>query len=613
MNLFLIKILTLKKLGLLNAIHVLNYRIKIKFGISSACKKKKKLNSSSAYFNYPESKSNLIPNNKWNSGIRLFDYHSIKNNFDPPNWFLNYKNKKLHPAFNLQWWKINDFDENIGDIKLIWELSRMDWLIPFSQMGVLGDLRHIDKLNSWLKDWVENNQPYIGPNWKCGQEASIRVINLALTCYILDQKNTSTLQLCRLIELHLERIKPTIKYALAQNNNHGTSEAAALFIGGSWLSNMGITSGKVYTNLGRKLLEGRVKKLIDEKGTFSQYSANYHRLMLDTLSFTEIWRMYICEKSFSKSFYLKAKLATKWLNIIIFNSNGCTPNLGANDGAKLLQINNSSYVDYRPSVNLASNLFNRESSFIDENSINHLKWLRVDEKKYHETKIKNEKSYDLNGFFILKNQNINLLLRYPYFNFRPSQSDLMHLDLWFKGDNLLTDSGTYSYNSDRHHYYTGASCHNTIAFDDRNHMPQLSRFLYGMWPKKSKIVIENFNDEDFYSSAYSDYKGCTHKRSFNISNFSLHVIDQIKGFNDKAVLRWHFNEGEQAVTIKEISNGIMLSDRNFNLELTTDSKIARYALKETKKSLYYFEEHSSKVLEIEVNDSSTIHSLFTFF
>ena len=44
MNLFLIKILTLKKLGFLNAIHVLNYRIKIKFGISSACKKKKKLN-----------------------------------------------------------------------------------------------------------------------------------------------------------------------------------------------------------------------------------------------------------------------------------------------------------------------------------------------------------------------------------------------------------------------------------------------------------------------------------------------------------------------------------------------------------------------------------------
>ena len=137
----------------------------------------------------------------------------------------------------------------------------------------------------------------------------------------------------------------------------------------------------------------------------------------------------------------------------------------------------------------------------------------------------------------LKNQNINLLLRYPYFNFRPSQSDLMHLDLWFKGDNILTDSGTYSYNSDRHHYYTGASCHNTIAFDDRDHMPKLSRFLYGLWPKKSKIDIENFNDEDFYSSAYRDYKGCTHKRSFNISNFSLHVIDQIKGFNDKAVLR----------------------------------------------------------------------------
>ena len=36
-----------------------------------------------------------------------------------------------------------------------------------------------------------------------------------------------------LLAVHLKRIAPTLHYAMAQDNNHGTSEAAALFIGGT--------------------------------------------------------------------------------------------------------------------------------------------------------------------------------------------------------------------------------------------------------------------------------------------------------------------------------------------------------------------------------------------
>ena len=35
-----------------------------------------------------------------------------------------------------------------------------------------------------------------------------------------------------LINQHLERIQPFIFYSKAQNNNHGLSEAVALFLGG---------------------------------------------------------------------------------------------------------------------------------------------------------------------------------------------------------------------------------------------------------------------------------------------------------------------------------------------------------------------------------------------
>ena len=161
-------------------------------------------------------------------------------------------------------------------------------------------------------DWLEKNPPYLGLNWKCGQEASIRVINLCCASLILGQEKESLIGLQDLIRLHLQRIAPTINYAIAQDNNHGTSEAAALFMGGSWLNYLGARDGESYERIGRKLLNERVSKLIEKDGSFSQYSLNYHRMMLDTLSICEIWREKLNLKEFTSVFYQNATLATKF-------------------------------------------------------------------------------------------------------------------------------------------------------------------------------------------------------------------------------------------------------------------------------------------------------------
>ena len=85
-------------------------------------------------------------------------------------------------------------------------------------------------------------------------------------------------------------VAPKIGYAVGQDNNHGTSEAAALFIGGRWLAALGHPVGTRWERNGRRWLEERAQRLIERDGSCSQYSVNYHRLMLDTLSVVEIWR-----------------------------------------------------------------------------------------------------------------------------------------------------------------------------------------------------------------------------------------------------------------------------------------------------------------------------------
>ena len=94
-------------------------------------------------------------------------------------------------------------------------------------------------------------------------------------------------------ETHLCRIAPTIRYAIAQDNNHGISEAAALFIGGTWLVKMGNLVGQRWADMGRYWLEDRALRLIGPQGSFSQSSLNYHRMILDTFCIVEFCRQHM--------------------------------------------------------------------------------------------------------------------------------------------------------------------------------------------------------------------------------------------------------------------------------------------------------------------------------
>ena len=243
----------------------------------------------------------------------------------PPEWFGSLSHAQSIPECD--WWEISDFDSSIGDIKLVWEASRFDWVLSCAQNYLLGQSAARSRLEAWLEDWCSRNPPYKGPNWKCGQEASIRVMHLGMAALILSETSQAQPGLLELIRVHLLRIAPTIQYAIAQDNNHGTSEAAALFIGGSMLALNGDCDGLRWENAGRKWLEDRVARLIGQDGSFSQYSLNYHRVALDTLSMVEIWRSEHSIRPFSPTFYSKLASATNWIRYMILAESGDGPKM----------------------------------------------------------------------------------------------------------------------------------------------------------------------------------------------------------------------------------------------------------------------------------------------
>lgn len=596
----LVKVKTALELGLPNLARVFAYQLGIKTGFNKVKSITSVIKPGDLFTPYTGSIFNIPCNTQWNDKHTYFGVE--KDGLAIPNWHQSCLSSELAPS-DKPWHLIGDFNNQLGDIKGVWEASRFDWIICFAQQVATGDESALLKLNLWVTDWIENNPTYNGVNWKCGQEASIRVMHLALATLLLKQSHNTTPALLSLIKAHLKRISPTIMYAIAQDNNHGTSEAAALYIGGSWLVLNGDNDGIKWQKQGLKWLENRAARLIEDDGSFSQYSVTYHRVMLDTYSLAEVWRQKHSLAPFTVDLYTKLKAATNWLYYFTNPSTGDAPNLGANDGARLIPLTGTDYRDFRPSVQLASALFLNKAAFGVSGSFNTpLKWLEL-EIPEQSIASKLPKDFIDGGYAYLTNQNAELYFNYPKFKFRPSQNDALHIDFWLDGQNIFRDGGTFSYNAGQKYidYYGGVKSHNTIQFDEYDQMPRLSRFLLGDWLKTSiKKTLIVTSTEQTITAGYKDRFGCKHTRSIKLQPSLLIIQDVISGFNDKAVLRFRL----APVAWKLVGNTI--SSELCAINFSADVTIKRIEITTGFESRYYYQESEIPVLEIEVHESGAL-------
>jgi len=530
---------------------------------------------------------------------------------NPPDWFLNPFQNTRDQRSDRHWSEVDDFNAEGGDIKAMWEMSRFSWALVLARAWrISGDTRYLSTLQLWIGDWWKHNPPNTGPNWVCGQESAIRLINTLLALRLAGCEESGGVALADFIEAHCRRIALTALYAVAQDNNHATSEAAGLFIGGTALARCSVEAkrrGQRWAQKGRRLLERSVSRLILTDGSFSQGSLTYHRLALDTLSLVETWRRSLGERPFTATFYARAEAATEWLRAFIDPQRGDGPNLEANDGTQPYRLHGGEYRDFRPCLQLASQVFDCERNLDPGPWDEPGGWLGITPRQ---TKRRGQdeltsKVYPDGGYVILRdNSGAVVLLRVPTARFRPSHADALHLDLWWKGENLLRDGGSYSYGDKESLGSSLASVvgHNVPQFDGHDQMPKLGRFLYGSWirVKGNSAIATGADGEQGWSGMYTDARGAVHKRSVSLKGSVLRVIDELRGFKDRAILRWRLSNGEWFL------HKTGCSSAKARIEIESTVPVARVSMQGGWESRHYFEKSSIPVLEKEIHKSPAV-------
>lgn len=616
---FLVRVIP--KLGFWNFFYVVWYKLSIRFGWRKFSFPTEPVLSGQFYqpaevvtdFPFLNADKTLKKADEILNGLYTYFHFHQHHIGKPPNWFLNPFNGKAVNIPGIHWTLINDFNLSVGDIKTTWEPSRFDWLTDLARAYRLtGDGQYLDQINLLLNSWCASNPLNIGPNWKCGQEASFRVMKLITTAQLLNQFERPTKQLSKLVHQHLKRIFPNINYAIAQDNNHATSEAATLYIGSSWLLKYGDKSTTDLSILnmwkinGRKILEERVMKLVEADGSFSQQSINYHRVVMDTISWAISCMKVLGEQDFNSEVNKRLEALGLWLYQFVQNDSGAVPNMGANDGAMIENLHNCDYRDFRPSLQLYFSLLKGHCIF-PQGDYNEPAFWRLGN-SYNQLEQKNiEKPNALlldKQYAILRNKDIDIYIKVPNGEFRPMNNPF-HLDLWYKGKNIAIGSGSYSYNAGiKTKQYKSIASANTVHFDNTEPMPQLTNFLNGEWIKAKQLDLNETNDGVIsFTGLYEDYKKNRHTRTVVLNGKRVEVIDKVV---TSLVAKTHWHLDVPLINNTDNENGYHFE--NFSLSIIGATCIKKEI---GNHSLYYMHENSHTHLIAELA-GETLTTIFEF-
>lgn len=455
----------------------------------------------------------------------------------PPNWHFHPITNGVFPS-EKHWTEIPDISPELGDIKMVWEMSRFTFVYTLVRAYYLtGDERFAEAFWQAVESWIDYNPPNQGANWKCGQEISLRSIAWWFAFSAFSNSDSSTAlrktRLLTALAAQAERVEQNLRYAMSQRNNHGISEAVGLLTAALMLKDH--PRSKIWKVKAKKALESLSVEQIYEDGSYIQHSFNYQRLMLSLY----LWIIRLAElndEPFSSNLIKFVGISGEMLYQLQDQKTGELPNYGSNDGALLFPLSENAYEDYRPIIQA-------------------IQYLKDDKRLYHqglqdeilwwfwgqqalESKIENTEPQVLRaskgGYYTLRGADSFVFTRAATYLHRPSQADNLHLDVWYKGVNIAFDPGTYSYNSTKpwNNGLVYSNVHNTVNVNQESQMTRGTRFLWYDWLTSELYVDKESEIVEWIELRHNAYnrlvKKVFHSRAI-VRIFDCYVcIDQLK-------------------------------------------------------------------------------------
>lgn len=173
-----------------------------------------------------------------------------------------------------------------GDIKYPWELNRHQYFVSLAQAYLYtGERRYADEIAAQIADWRARNPFPEGQNWVAMMEVGVRLLSWVTTCRLLRDTdafdNATWLEFAQGIYDAGSWLRKNLTSDWLIPTNHVLGETAALFVAATLFPQFAESTH--WQEHALRHFAEQIEKQVFEDGVNQEQATGYHRFVLDFL------------------------------------------------------------------------------------------------------------------------------------------------------------------------------------------------------------------------------------------------------------------------------------------------------------------------------------------
>jgi len=475
-----------------------------------------------------------------------------------------------------------------SDIKVAWEISRLQWLIPAGQAYMLdADERYAVAVRDILLEWIDGNPLGYTVNWSCTMEAAIRLFTLTWLFHVFADSSSWRDEAFRVrflssLYLHGDFTLRHIEKADV-NGNHYTADLAGLVMVGHFFDGVG-DAGR-WLDAGWKGLQEEIETQVLPDGVDFEASVPYHRLVLELFLWPALFRK-VAGANLPER-YVERLQAMAGFTAAYSRTDGTSPLWGDADDARALPFGGQRLGDHRYLIGMMALAFgDAEAATQFSGPRSELAWMFGVERAATLSPVASilvpSKAFESGGVYIMRGTDHHVFIDCGPVGLAGrgghGHNDALAFEAWLSGAPVVVDRGAFVYTGsfDKRNEFRSTSSHNTPWVD----RAEMNRFdPENLWNLQNDARAEcttwrGDGAVDVFAGRHRGYErlGVDVAREIQLDKRSgrLEIIDVIAGEGvHEVVVPLHLAPG---VSVEQRGNDLRLSSvgRTFAVAVSGD-------------------------------------------
>ncbi|MHB2155315.1 alginate lyase family protein [Calditrichota bacterium GD2] len=483
-------------------------------------------------------------------------------------------------------------NQNPGDIKHVWEVNRLQFLIEVAKAYYLtGDEKYRRKIDALIADWYRKNPYQTGIAWASALEVGVRALALIWTLYFYTAGKNPDAQTIKTI------LKILYWSGLFLNDhlsiyfspyNHLIGETAALFAIGFLFPEF--KGADRWRQKALRVLEDQVQKQFHADGGSVEQATFYHHFTLgfylQTIALLRHNRQTVPQKMLQR-----VEKALEF-SMHMMRPDGTFPYLGDIDDARSIYFSDPTSWDFRAYQCFGAVWFNRgDMKFMSGGLQEDAFWILSEQELKDFETLKTEKPraktifLDQSGYYVFRSgfeesSHFSLMDCGPladgvFYDETPSaahgHADLLQIEIAPSGEPLLIDPGFSNYRGEYnwHTYFRSTAAHNTVTINGQSQARQTGILKWSFAPPFKRLSVVQHNGFSGVCGEHYGYQKLTgkpvHRRYFLFIDQTFWLaVDYLYAEENTAFdleWNWHFNHFVQVEKLAG-QTGFKASGRN---------------------------------------------------